>query len=132
MSEIPNQVVAFPSSRAESFHRCAQHMRVWLAATGRVYDNAAREDFVRAHPELFGRAYEVTLRGYECWRGRHAILDTVEGFSRYMLRRHERWIAAIGATSALAPCLIGTATTRPCWSAADADSSAQNQFGAAA
>jgi hypothetical protein len=132
MSGISNQVVTLASGRAESVRRCALHLRVWLAGTGRVYDGAAREDFVRAHPELFGRAYEVTLRGYECWRARRAILDTVEGFSWYMSRRYERWITAIGATSALAPCLIGSPTTPPCWSAADADSSAQSRRGAAA
>jgi hypothetical protein len=113
MSENSDRVMTFPSGRVESIHRCAQHLRIWLAATGRVYDSAARESFVRAHPDLFGRAYEVTLRGYERWRARHSISDTVEGFSRYILRRHERWIAAIGATSVLAPCLIGTATTQP-------------------
>lgn len=132
MSEISNQVVTFPPSRTESVSRCAQHLGVWLAATGRVYDSAAREDFVRAHPELFGRACEITLRGYERWRTRHAILDTLEGFCRYMSGRYERWITAIGGTSTLPPCLIGTAATPPCWSAADADSSAQHQFGAAA
>jgi hypothetical protein len=131
MSQLSNQVVTIRPTRAEPVQRCAQHLRVWLAARGRVYDSAAREDFVRAHPGPFGRACEITLRDYECWRARHAILDTLEGFSRFMSRRYERWITAIGGTSALPPCLIGTATTPPCWSATDA-SSAQNHFGAAA
>jgi hypothetical protein len=104
-----------PTSRVESIHRCAQHLRVWLAATGLTYDTAAREGFVRAHPDLFGRAHEVTLRGYDQWRRQHAITDTLDGFARYIARRHQRWMGTNGHTPALAPCLVGTATERPCW-----------------
>jgi hypothetical protein len=93
MSTNPGQLAAFPSSRVESIRRCAQHVRLWLGATGLAYSGAAREAFVRAHPVLFGRAYEVTLRGYDRWRARRAVADTVDGFVRYIACRHERWIS---------------------------------------
>jgi hypothetical protein len=119
-------IVTLHSNRVEAIHRCVQHIRVWLGATGLTYNHAARESFVRAHPALFGRAYEVTLRGYDRWRTRHAIADTVDGFARYIARRHQRWIAATGlAVPSLAPCLIGTATTQPCWRIADGGANAQ-------
>jgi hypothetical protein len=132
MSHNSHHAATFPSGRLESIQPCTQHIRVWLAATGRTYDSAAVEAFVRAHPDLFGRAYEVTLRGYHRWRERHSISDTAEGFSCYIARRHQRWIAASGLTSTLAPCLIGSATAQPCWSTADGGSGAQMQFDAAA
>jgi len=115
MSHTTNQLATFPSNRLESIHRGVQHVRVWLAATGLTYDSSAREAFVRAHPALFGRAYQVTLRGYERWRKRHGVADTVDGFARYIARRHQRWIGANGGSSGLAPCLIGTHSDAPCW-----------------
>ena len=120
-----SEIAMLHSSRVESIHRGVQHIRVWLGATGLAYDRAAREGFVRAHPALFGRAHEVTLRGYDRWRTRHAVADTVDGFARYIARRHQRWIAATGLVPSLAPCLIGTATTQPCWRIADGGANAQ-------
>ena len=42
---------------------CVDHCRRWLAASGLDYGHCSREAFARAHPSLFGWAYEVTLRG---------------------------------------------------------------------
>jgi hypothetical protein len=126
-----NQPTTLPSTRVESIRRCAQHLRLWLAATGRPYNRVAREHFVRAHPALFGRAYEVTLRGYDRWRTLRAVSDSVDGFARYIARRHERWITANGVAPGLAPCLIGLATIQPCWTPADGGASAQNDVRAA-
>jgi hypothetical protein len=119
ITDHSSEIVMFHShTRVEAIHRCAQHLRVWLGATGLSYDRAAREVFVRAHPALFGRAYEVTLRGYDRWRTRHAIGDTVDSFARYIARRHQRWIATSGLVPSLAPCLIGDDATQPCWKVA--------------
>ena len=126
-----NQPGPLQSTRVESIRRCAQHVRLWLAATGLPYSRLAREHFVRAHPALFGRAYEVTLRGYDRWRALRSVSDSVDGFARYIARRHERWIAANGVAPGLAPCLIGFATTQPCWTAADGVASAQSDVRAA-
>jgi hypothetical protein len=125
-----NQPAPSPSTRVESIRRCAQHLRLWLAATGYPYNHAAREHFVRAHPTLFGIAYEVTLRGYDRWRTLRAVSDSVESFARYTARRHERWIAANGAAPGLAPCLVGFAAIQPCLMAA-AGASVQNDVRAA-
>jgi hypothetical protein len=101
------------SNRIEAIHRGARHLNVWLAATGMTYGAVAREVFVRAHPTLFGHAYQVTLRGYEHWRRRHQVTDTLDGFARYIARRHQRWIDSHGC--GMAPCLVGTSATAPCW-----------------
>jgi len=111
--------------RTESIQRAAQHLRLWLAASGFTYDGPAREAFVRVHPTLFGRAHEVTLRGFEQWQMRHRVSDTMEGFARYIASRHERWLAASGLTTGLAPCLIRAGTTQPCWKTQPAESIAE-------
>ena len=108
-----------------------QHVRLWLGATGLGYSGAAREAFVRAHPVLFGRAYEVTLRGYDRWRARRAVADTVDGFVRYIARRHERWISVNRLIDGLAPCLIGTANQQPCWTTPHVGAGAQTRLRAA-
>ena len=101
----------------ESVGRSADHLRLWLAAAGSTYGNAAREGFARAHPTLFGAAYEVTLRGYERWRMRHGVSDSELAFARYLAPRHERWLVAQASTHSVAPCLIPTANGQPCWRA---------------
>jgi len=108
------------------------HLRLWLAASGVAYDRSAREAFVRAHPALFGQAYEVTLRGFERWQLRHRVSDTVDGFAHYIATRHQRWLAAHGLTTGLAPCLIGSGSTQPCWQTEPADSIAHLDIAAAA
>jgi hypothetical protein len=132
---MPNNsvpVAAFPSTRLDSIRRCSQHLRSWLAVTGLAYDCAAREGFVRAHPALFGRAFEVTLRGYEQWRTRHRRTDTAESFARYIARRHQRWLGANPGSPALAPCLLGIGNTQPCWVIPDGGSIIRVDFGVAA
>ena len=114
-SGVNTRVDSMVSRDADSIHRCAQHVRLWLAAAGTSYGHAAREAFARAHPTLFGRAYHVTLHGYDKWRTRHGVTDTVEGFARYVAKRHERWLAASGIDETIAPCLLGTKTSQPCW-----------------
>jgi len=131
MSTDPGQGAAFQSSHVESIRRCAQHVRLWLGATGLGYSGAAREAFVRAHPVLFGRAYEVTLRGYDRWRARRAVADTVDGFVRYIAGRHERWISVNRLIEGLAPCLIGTANQQPCWITPNLGAGAQTRLRAA-
>jgi len=121
-----------PVRRTESIQLAAQDVRLWLAATGVTYDRRAREAFVRAHPALFGLAYEVTLRGFERWQTRHRVSDTVEGFAHYIASRHERWFVAHGSTPGVAPCLIGSAITQPCWKTEPAESIAQRDIRAAA
>ena len=74
----------------------ARHLRLWLAATGSSYSATARELFVQTHPVLFGRASELTLRGYDRWRWRRRLHDTAATFARYMGPRHQRWLAAQG------------------------------------
>ncbi len=121
-----------PVRRTESIHRAAQNLRLWLAASGVVYDQPAREAFVRAHPTLFGRAYEVTLRGFEHWQTRHRVCDTVDGFAHYIATRHERWVAATGQTSGLPPCLIGLGASQRCWQSAPTKALARVDISAAA
>jgi hypothetical protein len=104
-----------PAWRTEAIHHAAQHLQVWLVATGVTYDRTAREAFVRAHPSLFGRAYEVTLHGFEQWRMRHRFTDTVLEFARFIANRHERWLTANGATTGVAPCLLGSGIGQVCW-----------------
>jgi hypothetical protein len=104
-----------PTVPIESSSPCVHHCRLWLATSGLSYGRSAREAFARAHPTLFGRAYEVALRGYERWRLRHDLPDSVDAFARYLLPRHDRWLAAVGYGATLAPCLVGGTTGRPCW-----------------
>src|SRR5205823_875472 len=82
------------ASHAHAIHRSAQHVHVWLSASGLTYGAVARESFVRAHPHLFGRAYALTLHGFERWIKRHAITDSVEAFARFIARRHQRWMGS--------------------------------------
>jgi hypothetical protein len=118
--------------RTESIHRAAQHLRRWLAASGVAYDRSAREAFARVHPTLFGRAYEVTLRGFERWQMRYRVSDTVDGFAHYIANRHERWFASHGLMTGLAPCLIGSGNTQPCWKSEPLESIARVDLQAAA
>jgi len=124
--------LALPVRRTESIQRAAQHLRLWLAASGVVYNRSAREAFARAHPTLFGHAYQVTLRGFERWQMRHRGSDTVDGFAHYIASRHERWLASHGLTTGLAPCLIGSRNSQPCWKSKPAESIAQVDIQAAA
>jgi hypothetical protein len=75
---------------------CADHCRRWLADSGLAYGPVGREAFARAHPWLFGRAYEVTLRGYERWLARGHLLDDLETFAAYLTGRFERALLAAG------------------------------------
>ena len=105
---------------------------MWLAASGISYNVTARELFVRGHPVLFGRNYEVTLRGYDRWRWRRRLHDTAASFARYMAPRHQRWLAAQGDPSGLAACLIGASRSFPCWAVSGCESfSAHGKFNAA-
>jgi hypothetical protein len=106
-------------SRVHAIHRSAQHFHVWLSASGRTYGAVAREAFVRGHPLLFGRAYALTMHGFEHGRERHAIADSAEAFARFIARRHQRWMDSLDPTPSMAPCLVGSASTEPCWLAAD-------------
>lgn len=112
---MTTQTAHVPTFHIESIAHCVRHYRLWLAASGLPYDCTARESFARAHPALFGRAYEVTLRGYERWRLRHHTADSVDAFARYLSPRHERWLASHGCGVTLAPCLVGGTTGQPCW-----------------
>ena len=91
------------------------HLRAWLAASSLSYAGAAKEGFVRAHPILFGSAYELTLRGYERWRTRHGRADTLRTFAGYIAPRHQRWLDSMEPVPAVAPCLIGATSAEPCW-----------------
>jgi hypothetical protein len=104
-------------AESASFSGCAHHCKLWLATSGMPYGPTAREQFARAHSVLFGRAYEVTLRGYERWRRKQRIADTVEAFAWYLSPRHERWLGSVGYGAKLAPCLVGDDTGQPCWRA---------------
>src|SRR5579859_2379764 len=97
--------------------RCAHHLQLWLAATDVTYGRASVEGFARAHPALFGQAYDLTLHGYERWRKRQSLEDSVENFARYLVPRHERWLATGPPCSTVAFCLIDG--DRPCWKAAE-------------
>lgn len=74
---------------------CVDHCRRWLAANGLVYGPPSREAFARAHPLLCGRAYEVTLRGYERWLARTDSLDDLDTFGAYLAGRFERSLLLI-------------------------------------
>jgi hypothetical protein len=113
----PTQTTHAPTYHIESTSPCVHHCRVWLAASGLSYGRSAREAFARAHPALFGRAYDVTLRGYERWRLHDDTTDSVDAFARYLSPRHNRWLATVGYGATLAPCLFGGTTGQPCWSA---------------
>jgi hypothetical protein len=93
----------------------ADHVQLWLAATGLSYGVEAREAFIRAHPTLFGHAYELALRGYERWRRWQRRSDNVEDFAAYITPRHQRWMAESAPRGSLAPCLVGSVTSNPCW-----------------
>ena len=121
------ETLTVPSNHVEAVYRSARHVRLWLAATQLSYDAATREMFVRAHPILFGRAYELTLRGFDRWRLRHRVNDTVDGFARYISRRHQRWLDSHGYPNAMAPCLVGSASTQPCWHLPDAHAAAEQE-----
>jgi hypothetical protein len=99
----------------QSVSPCLRHCQLWLATSGLSYGCTAREEFARAHPALFGRAYEVTLRGYERWRMHRDTADSVDAFAQYLSPRHERWLATVGYGASLAPCLVGGPTGQPCW-----------------
>ena len=114
------------------FTLCARHLRLWLAAAGLTYGLQAREMFVRAHPSLFGRAFEVPLRGYEQWQRRQAAPDDLDRFAQYLARRHQRWLVAHGATTGLPPCLLGVGVDRHCWKLPAADSAPRSDLDAAA
>jgi hypothetical protein len=101
--------------------RAADHLGLWLAGSRVRYGGAAREGFVRAHPTLFGRAYWLTLRGYERWRTRGGLSDTLGAFAGYIAHRHQRWMDSLNAAAGLAPCLLGSASTSPCWSSPEED-----------
>ncbi len=101
-----------PATHAEAIYRCASHLRLWLSATEFPFNRASRERFARAHPDLFGQAYHVTLRGYDRWRTGHRLADTVDTFAHYLARRHERWLAAQRSSASVAACLL---RPEPCW-----------------
>jgi hypothetical protein len=71
------------------------YCRGWLDAAGLCYGRLGREAFVRAHPYLFGRAYEVSLRGYERWLVRHNALDNLDTFAAYLTVRFQRPAASV-------------------------------------
>jgi hypothetical protein len=117
-------------SDVRTVQRCEHHLRLWLAAGNVTYCGAAREDFARAHPDLFGFAFVVALRGYEQWRRRQRLGDTVESFALYLVCRHERWLVANSHSTGLAPCLIDR--HRPCWRSAGTTSTTRSNQTAAA
>jgi hypothetical protein len=55
----------------------------------------------------------------------------VDGFVRYIARRHERWISVNRLIDGLAPCLIGSATQQPCWTTPRGGAGAQTHLRAA-
>lgn len=69
---------------------CAEHCRQWFAAHDLEYCADSRAAFAQAHPGLCGRAYQVTLRGYEHWLARDGANDTLEMFARYLSPRFDR------------------------------------------
>lgn len=69
------------------------YARNWLDSAGLSYHRQAREALARAHPRLFGRSYEVALRGYERWLAREAAADSLEAFARFVSPRFQRPIA---------------------------------------
>jgi hypothetical protein len=105
----------------EAVQTSVRHLRAWLAASERSYDAAARASFARAHPEVFGHAYAVALRGYHGWRRRSGASDSIDAFARYIARRHQRWMHSHGRTTGIAPCVLGMRNAEPCWSMAEDD-----------
>ena len=91
ISKTFSQASVFSSSPVEAVRCSAEHFREWLVSAGLAYGGSARERFVRAHPSLFGSAYQLTLRGYERWRARAGVSDTLDAFSEYIAPRHQRW-----------------------------------------
>jgi len=61
----------------------------WLNEAGLCYGRGSREAFVRAHPCLFGRAYETSLRGYERWLLRRNARDDLGAFATYLALRFQ-------------------------------------------
>ncbi len=59
----------------------------WLHDAGMAYGPTAREALARAHPALFGRTYQVALKGYLRWRRRTGADDTLEAFARFVAPR---------------------------------------------
>src|SRR5260370_33495929 len=116
MSDDASGLAAPPFRRTAAIHHSARHLRLWLSATGVPFGSSAREAFIRAHPDLFGHAYEVTMNGYKRWLIRHHLADATEAFARYIATHHERWLIASGGASALPRCLIASGTAHPCWS----------------
>jgi hypothetical protein len=66
----------------------------WLTVAGWSYGPDGREALARAHPALFGPAYDRSLREYECWLSRQNFRDTLQHFAQYMEPRYCRWLAA--------------------------------------
>src|SRR5262245_13478158 len=104
ISKSLNQTSQFSSSPVESVNRSAEHLREWLATTGLAYGCSARERFVRAHPALFGSSYQLTLRGYDCWRARAGVSDTLDAFSEYIAPRHQCWSTFAPALASSGAC----------------------------
>jgi hypothetical protein len=103
-------------TRVWALQRCMQHLHVWLATVDATYGAESRAEFARSHPMLFGRAYEITLRGYSRWHIRHGLRDSTGTFARCLTPRHERWLRSLdGEATAIAPCLLGSGTHGPCW-----------------
>ena len=75
----------------------------WLTAADCSYGPDGREALARAHPALFGRAYDRSLREYECWLARQHLRDTLEHFADYMEPRYCRWLAAGGERRLASP-----------------------------
>jgi hypothetical protein len=73
---------------------CADHCRRWMAARGLTYCTNSREAFARAHPALCGRAYEVTLRGYQRWLVRSSVQDELDNWATYLSARFDRALIA--------------------------------------
>ena len=63
-----------------------------LLVLGLPYGPQARERLAEAYPALFGRAYGLTLRGYERWLIQQNTPDGLEAFARYMDGRYRRWV----------------------------------------
>src|ERR1044072_8343464 len=79
----------------DSLTDCAGYCRRWFAISGVPYDPRGRETFARAHPSLFGTAYEVTLRGYERWLVRANVMDDIDAFGAYLAGRFQRALSGL-------------------------------------
>jgi len=108
-------------NRVESIYRCVHHVRLWLAATGVTYGPGAREQFVTAHPLLFGRAYEVTCVVTTTGAPGHGVTDSPEAFARYTGAPAR---AMARANTQKAPVAPVCDTAQPCWRTGAAASSA--------